>query len=67
ELRLECGGAYISLKDGHISFAGPKNARFQCDILQKTGPVSQSVNLTLPERCVSASARMASEQNGMTK
>ncbi|WP_391527979.1 type VI secretion system Vgr family protein [Photorhabdus akhurstii] len=67
ELRLECGGAYISLKDGHISFAGPKNARFQCDILQKNGPVSQSANLTLPERCVSASARMASEQNGMTK
>ncbi|MCW7764681.1 type VI secretion system Vgr family protein [Photorhabdus luminescens] len=67
ELRLECGGAYISLKDGHISFAGPKNARFQCDILQKNGPVSQSSNLTLPERCVSASARMAGEQNGMIK
>ncbi|NDL55398.1 MULTISPECIES: DUF2345 domain-containing protein, partial [Photorhabdus] len=60
ELRLECGGAYISLKDGHISFAGPKNARFQCDILQKNGPVSQSSDLTLPERCASTAEHVAS-------
>ncbi|QXF35592.1 type IV secretion protein Rhs [Photorhabdus akhurstii] len=67
ELRLECGGAYISLKDGHISFAGPKNARFQCDILQKNGPVSQSSDLTLPERCASTAERMMGNQDGVTK
>ncbi|CAQ85919.1 conserved hypothetical Protein [Photorhabdus asymbiotica] len=67
ELRLECGGAYISLKEGQIAFASPKNARFQCDILQKTGPASQDSALTLPERCISASARMAGDQNGVTK
>ncbi|WP_445493465.1 type VI secretion system Vgr family protein [Photorhabdus sp. SF281] len=65
ELRLECGGAYISLKDGHISFAGPKNARFQCDVFQKAGPVSQRSTLTLPDRCASTAARMADGQNGI--
>ncbi|RAX07459.1 type VI secretion system Vgr family protein [Photorhabdus bodei] len=65
ELRLECGGAYISLKDGHISFAGPKNARFQCDVFQKAGPASQSSTLTLPDRCASTEEHVATAHDSV--
>ncbi|MDB6375107.1 type VI secretion system Vgr family protein [Photorhabdus bodei] len=65
ELRLECGGAYISLKDGHISFAGPKNARFQCDVFQKAGPASQSSTLTLPDRCASTEEHVAAAHDSV--
>lgn len=54
ELILNCGGAYIRLKDGDVEIGAPGNLRIKCTTLQKMGPASFNSSIELPEPCASA-------------
>lgn len=54
ELILNCGGAYIRLKDGDVEIGAPGNLRIKCTTLQKMGPASLNSSIELPEPCASA-------------
>ena len=54
ELILNCGGAYIRLKDGDVEIGAPGNLRIKCTTLQKMGPSSLNSSIELPEPCASA-------------
>lgn len=54
ELILNCGGAYIKLKDGEVEIGAPGNLRFKCTNLQKMGPASLNSSIELPDPCASA-------------
>ncbi|MHA6306211.1 type VI secretion system Vgr family protein [Hafnia paralvei] len=65
ELRLECGGAFISMKDGNITVAAPGNCFVKCDMLQKSGPASHNSSIQLPELCASTAPQSAGAQDGV--
>ncbi len=48
ELVLECGGAFIQLKDGNITLAGPADLFLKVITIQKKGAASMSDNPALP-------------------
>ncbi|MDH2067453.1 type VI secretion system Vgr family protein [Pantoea sp. GD03673] len=63
ELLLECGGAWIQLKDGNIVEGGSGNVSIKCGTLEKLGPVSQTSSIILPEHCPSIVLRAAGNKN----
>ncbi|MCW1830334.1 type VI secretion system tip protein VgrG, partial [Enterobacter asburiae] len=63
ELLLECGGAWIQLKDGNIVEGGPGNVSIKCGTLEKLGPASQTSSITLPEHCPSIVLKAAGNKN----
>lgn len=65
ELRLECSGAFISMKDGNITVAAPGNCFVKCDMLQKSGPASHNSSIQLPELCASTAPQSAGAQDGV--
>ncbi|SAK98075.1 Rhs element Vgr protein [Caballeronia catudaia] len=48
ELTLECGGAFVQLKDGNITLGGPGDLFFKVITIQKQGTASMKPDLTLP-------------------
>ncbi|AQH03166.1 type IV secretion protein Rhs [Burkholderia sp. KK1] len=48
ELILECGGAFVQLKDGNITLGGPGDLFFKTITIQKQGAASLNSDLTLP-------------------
>jgi type VI secretion system secreted protein VgrG len=48
ELVLNCGGAFIQLKDGNITLGGPADLFFKVITIQKKGAASTNNNPTLP-------------------
>ncbi|WP_337264551.1 MULTISPECIES: type VI secretion system Vgr family protein [unclassified Serratia (in: enterobacteria)] len=62
ELLLECGGAFVRIKDGKVEIGGPGNVAIKCATLQKVGPASQNAALSLPEHCASMIDAAASGQ-----
>lgn len=48
ELVLQCGGAFIQLKDGDITLGGPGDLLFKVITIQKQGPASLNPKFTLP-------------------
>jgi len=48
ELVLECGGAFIQLKDGNVTLGGPADLFFKVITIQKKGAASMNSNPTLP-------------------
>lgn len=63
ELLLECGGAWIQLKDGNIVEGGSGNVSIKCGTLEKLGPASQTSSITLPEHCPSIVLKAAGNKN----
>lgn len=59
ELILECGGAFVQLKDGNITLGGPGDLFFKTITIQKQGAASMSEDLTLPSGSVSLPKRRA--------
>ena len=48
ELVLECGGAFIQLKDGNITLGGPGDLFFKVITIQKKGASSMQTSSKLP-------------------
>jgi type VI secretion system secreted protein VgrG len=48
ELILECGGAFIQLKDGSITLGGPFDLFFKVITIQKQGKASMHIPVSLP-------------------
>jgi type VI secretion system secreted protein VgrG len=48
ELILECGGAFIELKDGNVTLGGPADLFFKVITIQKKGAVSMQNSPKLP-------------------
>lgn len=48
ELVLECGGAFIQLKDGNVTLGGPADLFFKVITVQKKGAASMQISSTLP-------------------
>ena len=48
ELMLECGGAFIQLKDGSITLGGPADLFFKVITIQKKGAASMQFSPKLP-------------------
>ncbi|WP_027796319.1 type VI secretion system Vgr family protein [Paraburkholderia acidipaludis] len=48
ELVLECGGAFVQLKDGNITLGGPADLFFKVITIQKKGAASMNSNPILP-------------------
>jgi type VI secretion system secreted protein VgrG len=48
ELTLECGGAFVQLKDGNITLGGPGELFFKVITIQKQGAASLNSNFTMP-------------------
>ncbi|CAG4923141.1 hypothetical protein [Paraburkholderia saeva] len=48
ELVLECGGAFIQLKDGNITLGGPADLFFKVITIQKKGAASMQISPKLP-------------------
>ncbi|KEY59312.1 type VI secretion system Vgr family protein [Serratia sp. DD3] len=53
ELVLQCGGAFVRIKDGKVDIGSPGNVAIKCATLQKMGPASQNATVTLPDHCAS--------------
>ncbi|ELY3998361.1 type VI secretion system tip protein VgrG [Cronobacter sakazakii] len=51
ELLLECGGAWIQMKDGSITLGGSGNVTVKAGTLEKLGPASMQGSISLPEGC----------------
>jgi type VI secretion system secreted protein VgrG len=49
ELVLECGGAFIQLKDGNVTLGGPADLLFKVITIQKKGAESVNDNPALPQ------------------
>jgi type VI secretion system secreted protein VgrG len=49
ELILECGGAFIQLKDGNITLGGPLDLLIKTITIQKQGAASFDTSQSLPE------------------
>jgi type VI secretion system secreted protein VgrG len=49
ELILECGGAFVQLKDGNITLGGPGDLFLKISTIQKQGPASLDTIASLPE------------------
>jgi type VI secretion system secreted protein VgrG len=49
ELIVECGGAFIQLKDGNITLGGPLDLLLKVITVQKQGAQSMNNNPTLPQ------------------
>jgi type VI secretion system secreted protein VgrG len=54
ELLLNCGGAYIRLKNGDVEIGAPGNVRIKSMNLQKMQPASLNSSIELPEPCATA-------------
>lgn len=63
ELTLNCGGAYILLKDGDVEIGAPGNIRVKCGNLQKMGPSSIKSTIKLAEPCATAMDNAGAEQS----
>lgn len=63
ELTLNCGGAYILLKDGDVEIGAPGNIRVKCGNLQKMGPSSIKSTIKLAEPCATAMDTAGAEQS----
>lgn len=63
ELTLNCGGAYIRLKDGDVEIGTPGNIRMKCGNLQKMGPASVTKTVELTDPCATAMDGAGSEQS----
>ncbi|SEI61036.1 type VI secretion system Vgr family protein, partial [Paraburkholderia diazotrophica] len=48
ELVLECGGAFVQLKDGNVTLGGPGDLFLKVITIQKKGAQSMNANPTLP-------------------
>jgi len=48
ELVLECGGAFIELKDGNVTLGGPADLFFKVITIQKKGAASMQISPKLP-------------------
>lgn len=48
ELVLECGGAFIQLKDGNITLGGPADLFLKVITIQRAGAASMQISPTLP-------------------
>ncbi|SAL10208.1 Rhs element Vgr protein [Caballeronia peredens] len=48
ELVLECGGAFVQLKDGNITLGGPGDLFFKVITIQKQGAASLNSNFAMP-------------------
>ncbi|SAK63570.1 Rhs element Vgr protein [Caballeronia fortuita] len=48
ELVLECGGAFVQLKDGNVTLGGPNDLFFKVITIQKQGAASLNSNFTMP-------------------
>jgi type VI secretion system secreted protein VgrG len=48
ELVLECGGAFIQLKDGNITLGGPADLFFKVITIQRKGAASMQISSKLP-------------------
>lgn len=63
ELILNCGGAYIRIKDGDVEIGTPGNIRMKCGNLQKMGPASLKSTIKLAEPCATAMDVSGAEQS----
>ncbi|EML2224171.1 type VI secretion system tip protein VgrG [Klebsiella aerogenes] len=54
ELLLNCGGAYIRLKNGDVEIGAPGSLRLKCTNLQKMAAASLHSSIDLPAPCASA-------------
>ncbi|POR55068.1 uncharacterized protein (DUF2345 family) [Paraburkholderia eburnea] len=48
ELILECGGAFVQLKDGNVTLGGPADLFFKVITIQKQGAASMQISSKLP-------------------
>ncbi|WP_148873215.1 DUF2345 domain-containing protein, partial [Serratia marcescens] len=62
ELTLNCGGAYIRLKDGDVEIGAPGNIRLKCGSLQKMGSASLNKTIKLAEPCATAMDSAGADQ-----
>lgn len=63
ELTLNCGGAYIRLKDGDVEIGAPGNIRVKCGSFQKMAPALLKSSIKLAEPCATAMDSAGAEQN----
>ncbi|MEE3664895.1 DUF2345 domain-containing protein, partial [Brenneria sp. g21c3] len=52
ELLLNCGGAFIRIKDGQIELGAPNNVILKTPALQRMSAASINVTVKLPTGCV---------------
>ncbi|TDN55961.1 type VI secretion system Vgr family protein [Scandinavium goeteborgense] len=62
ELTLNCGGAYIKIKDGDIEIGAPGNIRIKSGALQKMPPATLNKTIKLAEPCATAMDSSGAEQ-----
>ncbi|MDX6039161.1 type VI secretion system Vgr family protein [Scandinavium lactucae] len=62
ELTLNCGGAYIRLKDGDVEIGAPGNIRLKCGSLQKMTSASLDKTIKLADPCATAMDSAAADQ-----
>lgn len=62
ELTLNCGGAYIKIKDGDIEIGAPGNIRIKSGALQKMPPATLNKTIKLAEPCATAMDSSGADQ-----
>ncbi|CAM2164954.1 type VI secretion system secreted protein VgrG [Paraburkholderia sacchari] len=65
EIVLECGGAFIQIKDGSITLGGPFDLFFKTITVQKQGPARMEVELPELPRPVATQCALHASQSGV--
>jgi type VI secretion system secreted protein VgrG len=65
ELTLECGGAFIQLKDGNITLGGPFDLFFKVITIQKKGAAELHTELPELPRPVATRCALRASQSGV--
>ncbi len=67
ELLLNCGGAFIRLKDGNIELGAPQNVTVKSINLEKVGSASLNTETILPKGCSPSVKEATSAQQASVK